>query len=141
MQRREFLLRTAKTLLVLPFGTFLVHCAGDDDEVTISTTPTEPTQPAEEDPPDAPPRVAGGNVIYTSSNVNLHSHTFAVAQSLVISPPSGGISGNTSEAQLHVHTLVITEEQLRQAAALQTVKVRTGDTLGHTHVFTIVKVA
>lgn len=135
MERRAFLRHAAGALLVLPFGTFLVQCTGDDD-VMGETSPTEP----DPTPPAAPPRAAGGNIVYTSSETNLHAHAFSVAQNALISPPTGGVSGVTTEAQLHVHTLAITEAQLRQAAALQVVKVRTGDALGHTHVFTIVRV-
>jgi hypothetical protein len=137
MDRREFLIRGGSALLVLPLGTFLVRCSSSDNGVTTSSpSPTEPDQT----PPDAPPRVVGENVVYTSNQVNAHSHSFSVPTGAIANPPAAGISGNTTTAQLHEHSLVLTQADLQAASSGQTVKVSTGNTLGHTHVFTIVKV-
>ncbi len=142
MDRREFLSRGAGALLVLPFGLFLVRCSSSDGGGTTTYTP--PTQPAPTptgNPPAAPPSVQGQNVVYTSSVTNLHSHSFAVPSAAFSSPPAAGISGDTSLAQAHNHSLVITQADLQAAAAGQTVIKESSNTLGHTHTFTIVKVA
>lgn len=138
MHRREFLVRAAESLLVLPFGTFLVRCGGSTD-IESSTTSTNATEPGE--PPAAPPRVEGGDAIYTSSQTYVHAHAFAIAQAVLLSPPADGISGSSTEIEQHAHTVTITQAELQAVAALQAVRVRTGDALGHNHVFTIVKVA
>ena len=136
MDRREFLRGAAKTLLVLPFGTFLLHCDDDDDGGAIVVT--NPTQP-DPTPPDAPPRLDGANVVYTSSETNLHSHSFSVPLTQLTSPT--GVSGNTTEAQAHSHTLTITADVLERAASGQTVKVESSSDIGHTHTFTIVRIS
>lgn len=87
------------------------------------------------------PRVEGGDAIYTSSQTYVHAHAFAIAQAVLLSPPADGISGSSTEIEQHAHTVTITQAELQAVAALQAVRVRTGDALGHNHVFTIVKVA
>jgi hypothetical protein len=134
MDRREFLRGAARTLLVLPFGTFLVHCDDDNDDTTVTLNPTQP----DTTPPDAPPQVQGANVVYTSSNTNLHAHSFTIPRAQFDTPV--GVAGNTTEAQAHTHTLDISAEALRRAANGETIKLPSSNTLGHTHVFTIVRV-
>jgi hypothetical protein len=138
MNRREFLRDATRALLVLPFGTFLVSCADDDDDVVTSTNPTQP--PLQGPPPDDAPRVEGGSTIYTSSQTNAHSHSFAVALTDFSSPPAGGRIGATTEAQLHSHVLAVSQDVLQRAAAGESVQVETTSVVGHTHTFTIVRV-
>jgi hypothetical protein len=135
MDRREFLKDTARMLLVLPMGTFLLRCGGDDDNV-VTVNPTTP----DTTPPDAPPQIQGDAVVFTSSVTNLHSHSFAVPLAAFTSPPLTGVAGETTVAQAHTHTLLIPQDALIRAQSGQTVKIPTSETLGHTHVFTIVRV-
>lgn len=140
MDRREFLRDAARMLLVLPFGTFLLEC-GSSDNGGGATTTTNPTQPGPDTtPPDAPPRVEGANIVYTSNQVNAHSHSFSVPSADLTSPPPSGVSGATTEAQFHSHEVVITQSDLQNAMSGQTVKVETTSVEGHTHTFTIVRV-
>jgi hypothetical protein len=128
-------------LLVLPFGTFLVHCSNDNNTgYGSSTNPTNPTQPSDTTPPDAPPRVEGANVVYTSSQTNAHSHSFSVPSADLTSPPPAGVSGETTSAQLHSHLVTVTQAQLESVATGQSVKVETSTEIGHTHTFTFVRV-
>jgi hypothetical protein len=131
MDRREFLKDAAQLLLVLPFGTFLVHCKGDE-----KSGPTEP----DDTPPDAPPRSAGSNVVYTANLVQGHAHSFTVPKAGFENAPAGGLIGLTTEAGGHQHRLTIEQEALRRAGQGDIVKVETDPTEEHTHMFTIVKV-
>lgn len=143
MDRRTFLKDATRMLLVLPFGTFLVQCSGDDDGTNTSTNPTlppTPTPPVDTTPPDAPPQVEGANIVYTSSETDAHSHSFSIPSADLASPPAVGISGATTEAQLHSHLLAVSQADLMTAAAGQTAKVETTSVAGHTHTFTIVRV-
>lgn len=135
MDRREFLKGASRVLLVLPFGTFLIGCKEDE-----TTSETNPTLPGDDTPPDAPPKVIGTNTIYTSSATNGHSHSFTVPNAAYESPPVGGMTGRTTEAQAHQHNLTIDQEALRRAASGEIVKVETTKDAEHTHMFTIVKI-
>jgi hypothetical protein len=139
MNRREFLRGAGTSLLVLPFGTFLVHCSSGSDGGTVSTTnPTTPT--VDNTPPDAPPSVSGANIVYTSSSTTLHSHSFSIPAADFTSPPFAGVSGTTTEAQFHSHFVAVTQANLQNVEAGQTVKVETNTVDGHTHTFTFVRV-
>lgn len=138
MDRRAFLKDATRMLLVLPFGTFLLQCGSDD---TGATTSTNPTEPVDTTPPDAPPRIEGANIVYTSSQTNAHSHSFNVPATALASPPPAGISGATTSAQLHQHQVAFTQAQLMAANSGQVVKVETTNVAGHTHTFTLVKVS
>ncbi|MBX3261243.1 MAG: twin-arginine translocation signal domain-containing protein [Labilithrix sp.] len=134
MDRRTFLKDAATTLLVLAFGTSLVQC--DDESGKSGSNASE----HDDTPPDAPPRAAGTNIVYTSSETEGHSHSFTVPRSAFESAPLGGITGLTTEAQGHQHRLTIDQEALRRVAAGDVAKVETEDQAEHTHVFTIVKI-
>lgn len=134
MNRRAFLRDAASTLLVLPFGTFLVHCGSDDDKQTVG-----PVQP-DNAPPQAEPKMVDGNVAYTSNKVLGHSHTFPVSLEALGDPPADGVSGDTSTSQGHDHAMVVTQDALRMAAGGQAVKIQSATTQGHSHTFTIVKI-
>ena len=139
MNRRDFLRGATRTLLVLPFGTFLVHCSSDEEDGTVVTTnPTQPT--VDPTPPDAPPRVDGANVVYTSSETNLHSHSFSIPAVSLSSPPAAGVTGETTSAQLHSHLVVVRQVDLQNVEAGQSVKIETTSTVGHTHTFTFVRI-
>ena len=135
MDRRAFLKKAGGTLLVLPFGTFLVHCASDDGK----TTENNPVQP-DNAPPDAQPRMENGDIVYTSNKISRHSHGFPVPVDAFSTLPEEGVSGDTTESQGHNHALSITANALAMAANGQGVKIQTATTNGHSHTFTIIKI-
>ena len=130
MDRKQFL----GTLLVLPVGIFLVHC-GSSDYSSGSGGSSDANAPA------APPTNSGAQDVYSSSTVSSHFHTFAVDETSFSAPPAAGVSGDTSSAGAHTHTVSISSDQLQQVATGQSVTVTTGSAGGHTHVFTFVKLA
>jgi hypothetical protein len=132
MDRRRFLIGAGRTLLVLPFGTFLVHCS---KKAETDIDPNDPT------PPQAQPRMLGNNGVYTSSLDNSHSHSFTVPSSAFgDTPPIGGVVGYTSSSQNHSHSVNVTEEALRHVGDGQIAKVVTSKDLNHTHTFTFWKI-
>jgi hypothetical protein len=128
MDRKHFL----GTLFVLPFGIFLVHCSSDSDAKTSSSDPNAPA---------APPTQSGGMDVYTSSTVSSHSHTFSLDDTAISAPPTDGVSGDSSVAGGHSHTVEISMDQLQQVSTGSSVQVTSGNAGGHTHVFTFVKIA
>lgn len=126
MDRKHFL----GTLLVLPVGIFLVHCSSD-----ASSGSSDANAPA------AAPTQSGGMDVYTSSTVQAHSHTFSFDDGSISAPPADGVSGDSSSAAGHTHTVAISMAQLQQISSGSSVQVTSGDTGGHTHVFTFVKIA
>jgi hypothetical protein len=124
MDRKQFL----GTLLVLPVGIFLVHCSSDASS-------------SDSNAPAAPPTQSGGMDVYTSTTVSQHSHTFTLDDTAISAPPADGVNGNSSVAQAHSHTVAISMAQLQQVSTGSSVQVTSGDTGGHTHVFTFAKVA
>jgi hypothetical protein len=85
---------------------------------------------------------------FTSSTVQGHNHTVTVAQNEINSPPSGGISRETSSSAVsygtgHTHTFTMTQTQLTSVMNGTTVTIETSATDGgsgsHTHVFSIAK--
>ena len=79
--------------------------------------------------------------IYTSSTVSQHSHTFSFDDASLSAPPTDGVSGDTSVAQAHTHSVTISMAQLQQVASGSSVQVTSSDAGGHTHVFTFRKIA
>jgi len=127
MDRKHFL----STLLVLPFGIFLVHCSSD-----ASTSSSGGSNP-----PAAPPTQSGSMDVYTSSIAQAHSHTFSLDDASIGAPPAGGVNGDSSTDQGHSHAVAISMDQLQQVSTGSSVQVTTASAGGHTHVFTFVKIA
>ena len=125
MNRQTFL----ETLLILPIGVFLVRCSSSD-----SGTSGGAGSPA------APPSKSGTQTSYTSSNEQSHFHTFSLDDASLTAPPAAGVSGDTSSAQSHTHSVSISSDQLQRVATGQSLMVTTSSTSGHAHVFTFVKV-
>src|SRR5262245_3282083 len=103
MERREFLSLFGWTVVVLPVGTFLVHC-GDDE----NTSPNG-------DQPAAPPQRVGSDVIFSTNIVENHSHTFGIPVADFQSLPSEGVNGRTSTSQAHSHEVSIGQSDLERA--------------------------
>ncbi len=137
MDRREFVRGAAGMLMFLPLGTFLVHCGTDKESRPAGSDVLDGNNP----PPAAKPRTLGSNIVYTSSATEGHSHAFTVARSAFENPPIGGILGKTTESGGHQHRVEVSVEALRLAADGDIVQLETADDAGHTHVFTIVKLA
>ena len=92
-------------------------------------------------PPAAAPSASGTQITYTSSEIESHSHTFAIAFSDLSSPPANGVSGETSTALSHTHTVMVSMSDLENVEMGESMMVTTSVTGGHSHVFTFVKVA
>jgi hypothetical protein len=110
-------------LLVLPFGTFLLQCGSEKYG----------------DNPAAAPQRSGTQTVYTSSEVNEHFHTYTMQDSVLTA--GAAVDTFTTSSGGHSHPLQISAAQLQSVASGQTVKVTTQSAEGHTHVFTLVKVA
>ena len=122
MDRRDFV----ETLLFLPVGVFLVRCGSSS-----SFTPPSP---------GASPTVSGSQAIYTSSVTQFHDHTFTIPLASFVTPPSGGVSGDTSNTSGHTHHVSISMNDLANVQAGSAVVVVTSIASGHSHVFTFVRV-
>ena len=118
------------TLVALPFGLFLVNCGGSNSYGLASG-----------DAPAAAPSKSGGTIVYSSNDVQSHFHTFSLQVTDLDRPPAEGVSGGTSSAQGHTHTVGISMSDLQSVNVGQTVKVTTSTTSGHEHVFTFVRVS
>ena len=131
MNRRDFVER----LLVLPVGVFLLRCSSSGTS-TYSTTNTG----GGGDAPGAPARLSGSEVIYTSSNVQAHTHTFGIELEDFTEPPANGVDGETSNDQAHTHAVSVSAAELSQVESGDSLKVTTSLNSGHTHVFTFVRI-
>ena len=126
MDRRQFLRFSMGVTIALPAGTFLlISC----DE---TGTPNGDT-------PGAPPAMVGTQVVYTTNVFGDHSHTFGIEATVFASPPAAGISGSTSSAEGHMHSVTVAMVDLQNVQTGQTIKITTGVGDGHTHVITLVK--
>ena len=128
MIRREFVKLTAGSVVALGGSLFFVSCGS-------GTGANGAGDPA------APPQQSGTQIVYTTSLDAGHFHTFGIETSAFASPPAGGVSGSTSNDSSHMHTVAVSMADLQSVGAGQTVKVTTGESGGHTHVLTLVKLA
>ena len=128
--RREMLgTLTRGTLVALPTGLFLVSCGSSSSDMSSG------------DDPAAAPQKSGAQIVYTSSMVASHSHTFGLDTSAIAMPDAAGVSGATGNEGGHTHEVSISMEQLQKVGSGQSVKVTTTSVSGHTHVFTFVNVS
>jgi len=86
----------------------------------------------------APPSNTDSKV-FTSTVVSSHSHTITIQKSEIETPPTGGISRQTSSSSGHTHTFTMTEAELTNVKAGTAVVITTGVASGHQHDFTIQK--
>jgi len=132
--RRQFLCTAIQniggasmTLLLAP----LIGC-NDDDGLTVVPGPAVTTNPTE-------PGCDGAGA---ASTVTLdHNHTVCVPLADIAAPPAAGRSYPTSPASTdgHVHQVVLTQAQLIQLGANQTIVVTTTIIEAHTHDFSLVE--
>ena len=76
---------------------------------------------------------------FVSSTDDGHVHSVTLNRSEVDSPPSGGVSRQTSSSSGHTHTFTITQAQLTTVQGGGTVSTVTSSDSGHTHTFSISK--
>ena len=120
MTRKDFLRTGFGGLAGVLVAAGLMKCGG--------SSPTSPTPTTSK--------------IFTSTNVNGHSHTFTIQNADVQSPPAAGISGDTSSSGGHTHTFAMTQAQLQSVMGGGSVVVTSGSSAvggNHTHDFTIAK--
>jgi hypothetical protein len=76
---------------------------------------------------------------FTSTSVQSHTHTVTIQKTEVDSPPSGGISRQTSTSGGHSHTFTMTQDQLNSVKNGASVQIETSVDSSHSHSFTIAK--
>lgn len=76
---------------------------------------------------------------FVSSTDDGHTHSVTLNRSEVDSPPSGGVSRQTSSSSGHTHTFTMTQAQLQSVQGGGTVSTTTSSDSGHTHTFSISK--
>lgn len=118
MQRREFCRLAGGTLLVIPAGLFFVRAGRASAQATEGT-----------------------KLVYTSSMVGAHAHTFGIEMAAIDAPPADGVSGPSSVVENHSHRVVVSAAELSNIRAGQTVEVTSGLAGGHRHLFTFLKLA
>ncbi len=125
MNRKTFL----GTLVVLPIGMFLVNCSSSSSSSDANAPATLPIK-------------SGTQTVYTSNNSGLptHAHTFGIDDMSITSPPSAGVSNDTSSVSSHSHSVSISMAELAQMAAGQSVSITTTNVSSHVHVFTFMKI-
>ena len=92
MERREFLIRVGSLAIWVPATAVLSRCSGNQES--------------------GPPTLT-----FVSSSVNAHTHSLTLEVAIVESPPPSGEEPTTSNVQGHVHTVALTEQDLRDIAA------------------------
>jgi hypothetical protein len=133
MNRRELLTKFGTLMLVLPAGRVLVACGGSSYGGS-STTIDETGSPS--------PTPTSGNtetLSFTSSVDAGHDHMMTLEVSLLIDSPTDGVSKTTTLNSAHTHRVEISEEQLDQIQAGQTLSIETSLVNGHTHSFQLQK--
>lgn len=125
-------------LLVLPFGVFLVQCSSSGSSGGYTASGGGNTAGS---PPAAAPQKTGTQVVYSSSNVSAHFHTFGLELAVFTNPPEAAIDGSTSTSAGHAHSVSVSVSDLQDIDAGQTVLVTTGEASGHAHVFTFLKIS
>jgi hypothetical protein len=76
--------------------------------------------------------------IFTSNLVGGHNHTITIKKTEVESPPSGGISRDTT-LNGHLHTFAMSAADLTNVRGGASVNIDTSETNGHIHTFSIQK--
>jgi hypothetical protein len=92
----------------------------------------------EDEMPGAPPTVANGDAVYTTSVDDDHTHVFAIAMTAFAMPED--LEGPTSVVGGHTHDVIVHRTALKAVANGETATVTTSTVDGHAHVLTIVAV-
>jgi len=78
---------------------------------------------------------SGNGLRFTSDVVGGHSHDFSIAMTDLSSPPSAGLSGSTTVASSHTHTVSLSVDELTAIESGQTVTKDTSNVQAHMHTF------
>ena len=122
--RREFLSTAGRVVVAMPAGWVLLQagCGGSDangaqcdDENGVVLT--------------------GSELTVTSACADGHVHSFQITSQQLVSPPSAGLSGPTTEDDAHAHQVSLTQSEVQQIQAGETINKITNNVNGHTHVF------
>jgi hypothetical protein len=128
LSRRDFFTRFGHIAIFVPIGTSVLLGAG------CGTSPSS-------DCATADTVMDTGTALTVTSTCTGpnggHDHDFTVQNTDLATPPSAGVSGNSTpyDDDQHVHTVTITMAQLASIQAGQTVSIVSGTTLAHTHTF------
>ena len=76
---------------------------------------------------------------FISSVVNAHTHGFTLQVSEIDNPPPTGVNRDSALGAGHTHLVTLSAAELDTIAAGGTVTKETGDTFGHTHIFTFMR--
>jgi hypothetical protein len=128
MEMREFFKLAGGALILIPAGLFLVRCGGSGSDQSGGGQTIQPT-------------LNGTKLIYSSSGVEGHWHTFGIEMSAIDRPPANGVSGPSSVTEDHSHNVIVSAAELSSISAGETVEVASGTADGHTHLFIFFKLA
>jgi hypothetical protein len=84
---------------------------------------------------NAPPDLSVTSFTYTSSSVSGHEHQVTLEVALFASPPTSGVTRETTVADGHTHMVTLTMDELQTIAAGGTVSKDTTITQSHLHTF------
>jgi hypothetical protein len=112
MNRREVIFRIGGLLLALPASRVLLACGGD------SGGGTDPN-----------------SLRFISSSDLGHTHFFFLEKNEITNPPTAGIDRLTTNDLAHTHSVTLTEADLDNINAGQTITITTSNDDNHTHTF------
>jgi hypothetical protein len=145
MERRQFVRHLVTATIAIPAAKILAGC-DSGQTIAVTITPTDfstasgpPIDAATGPPVDAAMGqvdAAAASITYTSSSVAGHTHQVTLETVLFSSPPSAGVSRDTTVVSGHSHVVMLTQAELQSIAAGSTVMKDTSIAQNHTHTFT-----
>ena len=111
MNRREVIFRVGGLLLALPASRVLLACGGDSGGANANS------------------------LRFISSSDLGHTHFFFLDKNEITNPPTAGIDRLTTNDLAHTHSVTLTEADLDNINAGQTVSITTSNDDNHTHTF------
>lgn len=79
--------------------------------------------------------LTGSELTVNSACVDDHVHAFQITSQQLVSPPVNGITAQTTTDRNHSHTVSLTQSEVQQIQAGQTINKITAAANNHTHVF------
>jgi hypothetical protein len=131
MERRGFLVAGGSLLLILPAGWLVAGCENNNGTPDSGVIPADAGFDGRFDG-----SVTAVLLRFTSSVSAGHTHDFSISVGELVSPPAGGLTGNTTVAQAHVHQVTLSQAELGQIENGQTVTKDTTVVASHLHTFT-----
>lgn len=119
--RREFL---TNAIVALPAGWVLLQagCGGGDENGAQCDDENGVV-------------LTGSELTVTSACADGHVHSFQITSQQLVSPPASGLSAATTEDDNHVHQVSLSQSEIQQIQAGETINKITSNVDGHTHVF------